>query len=382
MRDLGKTILGASPSSLFFTLGLMSTALTGCPYNDTIIMDGNSKGQEGVLVDGVKDGRFKNDQIFSTSLGGSFSIGNFTHSSVEERGEIIAFGQGHPPIIVTPVPWTDKSDQISVPHANEYPISVYIWVVVAPTTFDSKRAEILEAGLRTAEIWTNENQGIRFSDFSARIIDVTSKKDTHGNKLSSKYIFNEENNLFSFDCDTLQQGKSERNVLLDFGYKENAINVYYLDHVSGIDGDGPNYGLSCDDDIRINNRTISSNVIALGSDSGEDLLAHELGHQFALSHVDDNITESEPCPANPSKPPYFCDTNVMYPFSSDRNYLTEGQTFRAIALDKSAINSTDSTRSGITRAVATCQSHTTATPDCPAIQIRIWNDGPLHSSER
>ena len=57
-----------------------------------------------------------------------------------------------------------------------------------------------------------------------------------------------------------------------------------------------------------------------------------------------------------------------------REYLTEGQTFRAHLATNSVINTTYNLRPGQTTRNCTALSET-ATDDCPAIQKRIWPDG-------
>lgn len=378
IRRNHENVRGAFFASVSFVLCLLPIVLTGCPYNDTITLDRNSTAEQGALVDGVKDGSFKNDEIFSTSLVGSLSVGNFTNSSGENRGEIIGFSQGHPPALMTPAKWTNRSDSMSVPLEAEYSIPVYVWIVVTRGTYEDARGDVITSKHLAEQIWTDEKQGIYLNLPSSNIKDARDTKDMQGRTASQRYRYTAQNNFFTFTCTTLHL--NDRNVIKDIGYKENAINVYYLDHVHGLEGEGSNYAVSCKEDVTVDGKPILANVIAMGSDTGEDLLVHEFGHQFSLEHVEDNITEEDSCPKDPKHPPYFCDTNVMYPYSLNRIYLSEGQTFRAVVLDQSAINTVNRTRSGTTRAVTSCQSHTTATPDCPAIQTRIWKDGPLGPS--
>jgi hypothetical protein len=293
MRKLIKKIL----------LAFLPLSFAGCPYNDTITLDRNRPGEQGALVDGVKDGTFQNDQIFSTSLEAGFSVGNFMASSGENRGEIIGFSQGHPPALMTPANWTNRSDSMNVSLEAEYSIPVYVWIVVARGNSEKVRTGILLSRHIAEQIWTDEKQGIRLHLPSSHIKDVRNKKDRNGKTPSQRYRYNAENDFFTFTCTTLLG--NERNVINDIGFEENAINVYYLDHVQGLDGDGSNYAVSCKENVTINGQSILANVIVMGSDTGEDLLIHEFGHQFALEHVQENITEEDPCPKDPKKPPYF-----------------------------------------------------------------------------
>ena len=71
---------------------------------------------------------------------------------------------------------------------------------------------------------------------------------------------------------------------------------------------------------------------------------------------------------------FFDTTNVLHNASNNRNYLTEGQTFRAVVNSGSAINGVYNARPGlITR---NCGNSTSTTDvSCPAVQKRIWADG-------
>lgn len=137
----------------------------------------------------------------------------------------------------------------------------------------------------------------------------------------------------------------------DIGFTKNVINVYYVETVKVDNGDLSTGGMYCGSD----------NLIALGADSDEALLVHELGHAFSLEHIDH--LESD-----------FDKTNVMHPASDERNFLTEGQTFRAIANVGSAINFLYKTRANPPQ--VQCFTTVELTEyDCPPIRKRIWQDG-------
>lgn len=103
------------------------------------------------------------------------------------------------------------------------------------------------------------------------------------------------------------------------------------------------------------------NLVAMGRNTSDHLFSHEIGHGFDLAHTN-TLTAN------------FDTTNVMHNASNSRNYLTEGQTFRAILDPNSAVNATYNLRPGQTtrNCGGTAQ---TATATCPAVQKRIWDDG-------
>jgi hypothetical protein len=88
-------------------------------------------------------------------------------------------------------------------------------------------------------------------------------------------------------------------------------------------------------------------------------MAHELGHAFALEHIDDLVAD-------------FDVTNVMHSASNVRQYLTEGQIFRAHLRPGSALNSVYGARPALP--VRNCDRDTPLV-DCPAIRKRIFVDG-------
>jgi hypothetical protein len=99
----------------------------------------------------------------------------------------------------------------------------------------------------------------------------------------------------------------------------------------------------------------------MGRNASDHLFSHEIGHAFSLGHVN-------------ALTMFFDTTNVMHNASNNRNFLTEGQTFRAVVNTGSVINGVYNARPGlITR---NCGNSTdTTVADCPAVQKRIWADG-------
>jgi hypothetical protein len=131
----------------------------------------------------------------------------------------------------------------------------------------------------------------------------------------------------------------------DIGMRPGRINVYLVGLVDG----STSRGNAC---------AIGGGFVAIAAGSGAELLAHELGHDFGLEHIDDLTSD-------------FNAENVMHSASNWRKYLTEGQTFRAHLRPNSAINQVFGLRPGLP--TRNCDRDT-LTLDCPAIRRRLWAD--------
>jgi hypothetical protein len=68
--------------------------------------------------------------------------------------------------------------------------------------------------------------------------------------------------------------------------------------------------------------------------AGSELLAHELGHDLALEHIDDRTAD-------------FDATNIMHSAATSAQFLTEGQLFRAHLRQNSALNLVYGARAGL-----------------------------------
>src|SRR5262249_24777048 len=130
------------------------------------------------------------------------------------------------------------------------------------------------------------------------------------------------------------------------GARPGRINVYLVGLVDG----STSRGNACQ---------IGGGFVAIAAGSSAELLAHEMGHDLRLQHIDDLDS-------------VFNSTNVMYSLSSNRQYFTEGQTFRAHLRSYSAINSVYGLRPGLP--TRDCDRDTMML-GCPWIARRIWSDG-------
>ncbi len=108
--------------------------------------------------------------------------------------------------------------------------------------------------------------------------------------------------------------------------------------------------------------SIGSDFVAMGSATGDELLSHELGHDFSLEHVNGDAN--------------FDQTNIMHSASNTREFVTEGQTYRAHLDPDSAVNAVFNGRSG--RVQRDC-AHGAETDTCPRIRRRLWDDGTFSS---
>jgi hypothetical protein len=242
-------------------------------------------------------------------------------------GEVLAFGIDRP-VAVQAESWsTSLADQlVTVPFAPRFDIGVTIWIVAAPFASTQQTANTLWQTAQT--IFTAERTGIRLA--SVEIVDATA------NPAASAWA--------AFSC-----GDANGNVAPlqgAIGARPGRINIYVVGLVDG----STSRGNAC---------MIGGSFIAIASGAGAELLAHELGHDFALEHIDDLTAD-------------FDATNVMHSASNVRQFLTEGQVFRMHLRSSPAVNQTYALRSGLP--LRDCDRDT-LTLDCPPIRTRLWPDG-------
>ena len=290
--------------------------LYGC--GDDVELSNTSGMGNGVLIDGQDSTGQLNDKTFLSS-GDIVDVGDVDPSGV--YNEVIAFTNLRPLAIDTSTAWTTGKDDIPLPFANEIQIPVTIWIVRGP--FGTQQTRALNAVTTTVGIWDDERMGVAPSP--VQIVDATGDPDAP--------------TYFAFDC-SLQNGIEN-----DIGKTNGRINVYYVDTVDG----GTGRGQAC---------SIGSDFVAMGRFTGNELLAHEFGHDFALTHIDGL--------------PDFDQTNVMHSASNTREFHTEGQLQRAHMKPNSALNSVYNARAG--EPTRNCPRDT-ANDECVDIVKRIWADG-------
>jgi len=304
---------------LFITIILIFPACS----EDTVKIVNDSGNEVGLLVDG-SDGARVNDRNF-TSTTSPINVGNLDNSAA--GNEVIGFTSRRPVGVLPNANWTTGIDAATFNFNNLMQLPVKVWIVFGP--FNDIRTRAINACITTSSIWRNERMGLDFSTFE--IVDATGNPDA--------------SNYYDFDC-SMQAG-----IRSDIGFTSGRINVYYVRSVDG----GTSRGQACQ---------IGSDFAAMGSTTLSDLLSHELGHDFGLFHTDSNTSN-------------FDQTNILHSASATRQFISEGQLFRAHLRTTSAINAVYNARSGLlTRNCA----DGTANDQCPSIQKRIWADGTFPSN--
>lgn len=294
----------------------------------------------GVLVDGrlapsgphVNDAGFTSQEARLQIPNRNWSFGDIFYP--DRRREVIAFTRGRSPELLY-TPWTSGENIFTVAFKSRRDFPVTVWILTGPPTnppgtpFDTQRVQVMEAILRTLSIWYQERMGIGFSD--VRIIDATNDPDAP------------QRTTVPGDPTEQDTWAPLRN---EIGFEAGRLNIYWVDTVNGNTGTGwSNFG----------------SQIVMGMNTGDELLSHEIGHALSLLHVNGQ--------------PTFNQTNVMHNASNTRQFLTEGQIFRA------HMNSTSLLwilflDVGQYPPGRDC-GHDDANGACPALTRRIWADGAV-----
>lgn len=322
------------PPILLSLLFILCSVLPSKSQNDSIYL-GNSIGAEpsGLLVDCAIWGTQNNDVRHNPSGGWGDRI---DPCSLGVHNEILAWIRGRPPAIRQNVPWTDGYDLITVMFQNEIAIDAHVWIVFEDAGVFAEFLDILTHLAHTSNTWFNERMGLDWGNvgFTNATTDPDAPTYEHMN----------------INC-TQQAG-----IEADIGRMNNMINIYYVNTAFG----ATTSGFVC---------AFGGEFIAMGTSTNQDLLVHEMGHNFTLEH-----------PAGAAAP-FFNVTGVMAPASATREFFSEGQSFRAHFTPHSAINDTYNGRPG--QPTRTCGQHnTTATNTCPSVQRRIWADGTFAANKQ
>lgn len=304
---------------ILLVCGLLTSA--GCT-GDRVIVTGGDGIPEGVLVDGTASGTAHNDdRATGTGGGAAIGVGPYDTGNVE----VIAYTQGHAPTLHSAGNWSAADDDVTFAFDSKHRVPFRVWIVKG--TFADGQTKAVNACIRTSQIWRDERQGLSFQTF--QISDATGDPD------AASFV--------EFTCAKAADIKN------DIGFDANAVNVYYVNTVDFGSGALTSNGVWCG----------GEGIVAMGWNTSDHLFSHEIGHAYQLDHVNGDVS-------------FFDTTNVMHNASNNRQYLAEGQTFRA-AFHPSSVANTLGTRTGPTR---TC-NHSTSTTNatCPAVQKRIWADG-------
>ncbi len=291
---------------------------------DTVAITGSGSGAVGLLIDGDGATGFVNDRT-RTSSSSPIGVGQLTQSI--QTNEIVGFTERRPPKYLATL-WTIGDDSVTLDFQSEIAIAVTVWIVKGP--FDDQKQHAIEACIQTSAIWNAERMGVKFSTFQVK--DATSDPDA-----SSNQAFPNGDSGDAVGWEPLRD---------EIGFDSNRLNIYWVDTVDGSDNSGwSNFGAQ----------------IAMGKNTGDELLSHEIGHAFSLEHIDTDTAN-------------FNNENIMFSGSIVRQYVTEGQLFRAHLNPSSIINDLYNARSG---EVERACSHGADSASCPKLWKRLWADGTL-----
>jgi hypothetical protein len=280
-----------------------------------------------VSTSGSANGALVTDGFSTTYSGYTTQTDKVDVSARAGGGEVVGFSQ-YRPVALQSVSWlTWFGDQtVDVNLRDQIRVPITFWVLSAPFNTNQTRANNFWFAMQT--VYWPERVGLLFTPVTVR--------DATANVNRTKYL--------AFTCGTGNANMS--GLQNDIGFDSGRINVYLVDSVDG----STSRGNACQ---------IGGPFVAIASTAGTDLLSHEMGHDMALTHIDD-LTAN------------FDQTNVMHSASNTRAFLTEGQLFRGHMQPASAVNAIYGARPGQT--TRDCPRDTVSRT-CPAIQKRLWPDG-------
>jgi hypothetical protein len=293
-------------------------------YADRVTLVKVPLGEEwGLLISGTTASGPVNHRV-AVGTGTELELENF-RTGPNAEDELIAVTRERALKLVEGVPWSDEEgDLVEVEFGPAIEIPLTLWIVKGP--FDEAYDHVAEHLLTLVSLWQQERVGVRLK-VDVEVVDAT------GN---SKAGF-----FHDFDCSDRQDLEQA------IGSRVRRINVYRVDTVNGSSFSAE----AC---------AFGSGFAALGRSTGSDLLVHEIGHGFGFEHPDGLDG--------------FDGDNVMAAASSTREFLTEGQTFRAHVDPHSVINSLLGARAG--EPVRSCP-HAAASASCLPLATRIWPDAPV-----
>ena len=301
---------------------------TSCPVapgtDDLFIGTNAPTAPVGILVDGRRNNAEIDDErhvVTPASATASQALGQMRSSPL--GNEVLSFAATRAPTQHS-TPWTTAQDTFSRPLANTVRVPLTIWILTAPGTFPAQAVQALSAAIQAGALFDQERLGLDFN-----LIEV--RDETHNpNRVSFLNV------------------AGTAGLETQIGHVNGRFNVYWVPAVNGGSGNGVG-------------EVAHGDSVAVGFNAAPGLLAHEIGHNLALDHIDGDSR--------------FDGTNVMMSAGGTRQFLTEGQGYRAHIRSISAIRSTQvyALRPGMP-IIDTCNISST-TRTCPKADKRIWTDG-------
>lgn len=295
------------------------------PGPDAVVVDNAPATVEvGISVDGRDSSGDVDDSGFvkaGTAPSTTFDVGDLVLSPVND--EVLGFAQGRAPSVVS-TPWTTGNDTFHLALAPIVHVPITVWIVTAPGTFATQALQALSTVIQAGALFDRERVGLDWSQFDIRDATTNANQPSFQNTTDTAALENQ------------------------IGHVNGRINVYWVPNVSGGSGNGIG-------------EVLHGDSVAVGAAAAPGLLAHEVGHNLALDHTDGH--------------PEFGGTNVMQSLGGTRQFMTEGQAYRAHIRSISAIRSVFvyALRAGMP-IIDTCDINS-VTPTCPKAHKRLWADG-------
>jgi len=300
---------------------LLPLLAAGCA--DTVTFVNGSGNPTGIIVDGSDGATVVHSRSEVTPLTVAGVGANLTSSTAPNLNEVTGFTNDRPPKQMA-TNWTGAKENFDLAFQPRIQIPVTVWIVKGP--FAAQRDHAIDACIRTSQIWRDERMGIDFNPFQIKDATADPQAPLH-------YAFP------NGDVGDVVWAP----LRTDIGFDAGRLNIYWVDTVNGGTGNGwSNFGAQ----------------IAMGRNTGDELLSHEIGHALSLTHTDTDAR--------------FNDENIMWSASNVRQFITEGQLFRAHLDPSSVLNALYAARPGETQ--RNC-GYTADAPNCPSIAKRLWADG-------
>ena len=301
---------------------------TGCPApqstDDFFIGLNAPTAAVGILVDGRRNNAQIDDRTFliaPTGATASQALGAMQSSPL--GNEVLSFAATRAPTQHS-TPWTAAQDTFSRSMVNTVRVPITVWILTAPGTFGAQAGQAASTAIQAGALFDQERLGLDFNTIELR--------DETNNPNRGAFL-----NVTALNALETQ-----------IGHINGRFNVYWVQAVNGGTGNGLG-------------EVAHGDSVAVGFNAAPGLLAHELGHNLALDHIDGDTR--------------FDGTNVMMSAGGTRLFLTEGQAYRAHIRSISAIRSTQVYGLRPTMPIIdTCDINST-TRKCPKADKRIWADG-------